>query len=201
MENISERQKELLEFIYSYLENSGYPPLLEDMRVALKVTSNQAVLDLLNALEKKNLVKRDGSARSIVIKPLGYDAMGKQPLVKVAGTSAAGPVIQAIEQNEWIKMPSGYEKLSLEKTFVVKIAGNSMIEAGIYDGDAVLIRDERYYKSGDIVLARNSDGVTLKRFINNDSRTYLKPENPTCRNIPITHDTIFLGKMIAKLER
>lgn len=196
---ITMRQKELLDHIYGYIEDSGFPPTLEDMRNALNISSNQAILDLLKALEKKNCIERDNTARGIRIKPRGYEELQKQPLVKVAGTSAAGPAIQAIEQNEWLKMPSGYEKL--ENVFVIKIAGNSMIEANIYDGDAVLIREERYYKSGDIVLARNSDGVTLKRFINDGNRTYLKPENPACRNIPITHDTIFLGKMIGQIER
>jgi repressor LexA len=74
-----------------------------------------------------------------------------------------------------------------------------MIEAGIYDGDSVLIKKTEEFKSGDIVLARQGDDVTLKTFVYDNGRTYLKPENPACRIIPITHDTFFVGKMIANL--
>jgi repressor LexA len=123
----------------------------------------------------------------------------KDPLVKIAGMTAAGPTIQAIEQDEWMKLPSGYQKY--ENVFVVKVCGNSMINAGIYDGDAVLIKEQKDYKSGDIVLARIGDEVTLKTFIHDGGKTYLRPENPACRSIPITHDTYFLGKMINNLGK
>ena len=76
-----------------------------------------------------------------------------------------------------------------------------MIEANIYDGDYVLLKEEKEYRNGDIVLARMGDDVTLKRFVYNNGCTYLKPENPACRNIPITHDTYFVGKMIANLGK
>jgi len=196
-EGMTKRQKELLGFIYTYFQSAGYCPSMEEMRESLKVSSNQAIIDLLSALEKKDLIKRDNIARGVVIKPLGYKAIGKEPLVKFSGVSAAGPAIEAIEQSEWIPMPNGYRRL--ENVFVVEIYGNSMINAGIYDRDKVLIKEEKEFKHGDIVLARIGDEVTLKRFVYDNGRTYLKPENPACRNIAITHDTYFLGKMIAKI--
>lgn len=196
----TKRQKELLGIIYKHIEASGYPPTLEEMREKLNVSSNQAVLDLLKMLEVKKLIKRDeGEARGIQILPQGYDTIGKDALVRVVGKTAAGPAIETIAQNEWQTLPSGYKKY--DNVFVVQVSGNSMIEANIYDGDAVLIKDQREYKSGDIVLARNDDGVTLKTFIAKDGKTYLKPENPACRIIAITEDTYFLGKMIANLGK
>lgn len=194
---ITKRQKELLSFIYSYIETSGYPPTIEEMKEFLGISSNQAILDLLGLLEKKQFIKRDNIARGIVIRPMGYDVIGKDPLVKIAGVVAAGPTIQAIEQNEWVSMPSGYQRF--ENVFVIKISGNSMINVNIYDGDSVLIKEAKEYKNGDIVLARIGDEVTLKRFVYDNGRTYLKPENPTYHKIAITHDTFFLGKMITKL--
>jgi repressor LexA len=196
-DQITKRQKELLKFIYSFFENSGYAPTLEEMKQFMVVSSKQAIIDLLNALEKRQLIRKDGTARSIVIRPLGYETLHKTPLVKVAGISAAGPAIEAIEQHEWIPMPNGYRRL--ENVFVVEISGSSMINAGIYDGDRVLIREAKEFKHGDIVLARIGDDVTLKRFVYDNGRTYLKPENPACRNIAITHETYFLGKMIARI--
>jgi len=197
---ITKRQKEFLKIIYSSLKNEGYPPSFEDFKNELGIKSNQAIIDHLKSLEKKNLIKREeGSARGIAIKPLGYKAISKSPLVRFAGVSAAGPTIEAIDQQEWVKMPSGYQKY--ENVFIVKVSGNSMIEAGIYDGDSVLIKEEKQYKSGDIVLARIGDEVTIKRFVFDSGRTYLKSENPVCRDIAITHDTYFLGKMISTLEK
>lgn len=197
---VTKRQKELLRIIYKHIEINGYPPTLEDMRDKLKVSSNQAVLDFLKSLETKKLIKRDeGEARGIQILPQGYDTIGKDTLVRVVGVTAAGPAIEAIAQNEWLPLPSGYKKY--DNVFVVQVSGNSMIEANIYDGDAVLIKEQREYKSGDIVLARIGDDVTLKTFIAKDRKTYLKPENPACRIIAITEDTYFLGKMIANLGK
>lgn len=196
----TKRQKELLQIIYKHIEGSGYPPTLEEMREKLSVSSNQAVLDLLKSLEIKRLIKRDeGEARGIQILPQGYDAIGKDALVRVVGKTAAGPATEAITQNEWMPLSSGYKKY--DNVFVVQVNGNSMIEANIYDSDAVLIKEQREYKSGDIVLARIGDDVTLKTFIAKGGKTYLKPENPTCRNIAITEDTYFLGKMIANLGK
>lgn len=195
---ITTRQKEVLNFLYQSIKDNGFPPTFEELKIKLNISSNQAIIDHLVALEKKQLIKRDeGSARGIFILPLGYEAIKKEPLVRVAGVTAAGPTIEAIEQHEWTEMPSGYRMY--EDVFVVEVYGSSMVEAGIYDQDKVLIKKEKEYKSGDIVLARIGDEVTLKTFIHKDGRIYLKPENPACRIIAITHDTYFLGKYIKNL--
>ena len=195
---VTKRQKEILCAIYESLESEGYPPTFEELKNILGIASNQAIKDHLKSLQEKGLIqKEEGTARGLVIKPLGYEAINKPPLVRVEGISAAGPAIQVVEQNEWISMPSGYHKY--EDVFIVKICGNSMIEVGIYDGDSVLIKKAKQFKSGDIVLARIGDEVTLKTFTYDNGRTYLKPENPGHRIIPITHDTVFLGKYISNL--
>jgi repressor LexA len=197
---ITKRQSELLRFIYKFIQNSGYPPTLGEMREKLEVASNQAVLDLLKSLETKNLIKREtGDARGIKITTLGCAAIKKNPLVNIAGVTAAGPATEAIAQNEWLPLPSGYKKY--DNVFIVQVSGSSMIEANIYDGDSVLIKEQKEYKSGDIVLARIGDDVTLKTFIAKDGKVHLKPENPACRIIAITEDTYFLGKMIANLGK
>ncbi len=197
---ITKRQKEILQTIYNNIKESGFPPSFDDLKEKLEIKSNQAIIDHLAALEKKGYIKRgEGSARSIVIQPIGYEIINKEPLVRIAGVTAAGPAIEIIEQNEWQILPSGYKKY--EKVFIVEVNGSSMIEADIYDGDKILIKESGEYKSGDIVLARIGDDITLKRFVFDNGRTYLKPENPACRIIPITHDTYFLGKYINNLSR
>jgi repressor LexA len=203
MKKITKRQKELLLIIYKFIKDTGYPPTFEEMKERLDVVSNQSIINLLEVLENKKFIEREeGSARGIVINTRGYNTINKKPLVQMAGKTAAGPAMEAIEQKKWIDMPSGYKKLDfdLKDSFIVEVNGNSMIEAGIYDGDYVLIKKQEEYKSGDIVLARRGDDVTLKRFVYDNGRTYLKPENPACRIISITHDTFFLGKYIGKVQ-
>lgn len=196
---VTEKQKKLLQYIYDSLKTEGFPPSFCDIKTYLQISSNQTVIDHLQSLESKELIERkENSARGITIKPKGYQTIQKQPLVSFAGLTAAGQAIQAIAQNEWVTMPSGYQKY--EDVFIVKISGNSMVEVNIYDGDLVLIKKSNEYKNGDIVLARIGDEVTLKTFISAEGRTYLKPENPACRNIAITHDTYFLGKFIKNLN-
>jgi len=197
---ITKRQKELLNIIYNHIRSSGYPPTFDEMKLELDVSSNQGVIDLLSALEKNKFIQRkEGSARGILILPQGYNEIKKDPLVKVVGATAAGSTIQAIEQDEWVAMPSGYKKY--DDVFIVEINGNSMIGIGIYDRDKVLIKKSDEYKNGDVVLARIGDEVTLKTFIHEDGRVFLRPENPACRNIAITHETYFLGKMITNLGK
>jgi repressor LexA len=203
MDKITKRQKELLLIIYRFIKDTGYPPTFEEMKERLDVVSNQSIINLLEVLENKKFIEREeGSARGIVITKQGYNTIHKKPLVQMAGKTAAGQPIEAIEQKKWIDMPSGYKKLDfdLKDSFIVEVNGNSMIEAGIYDGDYVLIKKQEEYKSGDIVLARRGDEVTLKRFVYDNGSTYLKPENPACRIISITHDTFFLGKYIGKVQ-
>jgi repressor LexA len=196
----TKRQKELLGIIYKFIEQTGYPPSFDEMKERLRVSSNQAVIDFLKSLEAKGLIKKEaGEARGLKITKLGYSAIKKQPLIRMAGITAAGPAIEAIAQNEWSPLSSGYKMY--DNVFVVQVSGSSMIEANIYDGDSVLIKKSNEYKSGDIVLARIGDDVTLKTFIAKDGKTHLKPENPACRIIAITEDTYFLGKMIANLGK
>jgi len=196
--NPTKRQKQILEFIYNSIETNGFPPSLQEFNAKFGFKSNQAIIDHLSALEKQKLIKREeGSARGLKILPLGYDAISKDPLIRIAGVSAAGTPIQSIEKNEWVKIQSGFRRY--DDVFIVEINGNSMIGAGIYDQDKVLIKRSDGYKTGDIVLARIGDEITLKRFVHEDGRAYLKPENPACRDIAITHETYFLGKFIKNL--
>lgn len=199
-EIITKRQKELLEIIYKYIKETGYPPTFEDMKETLNVVSNQSIIDLLFKLEKQELIRRDESlARSITILPLGYKTLGLPPLVAFLGTASAGRPIEAIEiAGEWEKISGEAARLKGE-LFLLKISGDSMINAGIEDGDLVLIRSQKEFVSGDVVLAQTLDGATIKRFVSDDTPpyVYLKPENPKYPIIPFTHEMRMTGKVIS----
>jgi repressor LexA len=201
---ITKRQKELLSIIYNYIKNEGYPPTFEEMRERLKVSSNQSVIDLLDKLESKKIIKRNRSiARSIATLPLGYKILGKPPLAPFLGISSAGAPIDAIEiSGDWQQLSSDVAKFS-DEVFLLKISSDSMINAGIDNGDVVLVKREKEFISGNIVLARIGDEVTVKRFISDDKPPYiyLKPENPKYEIIAATHEMKLEGKVISVLKK
>lgn len=200
---ITKRQNDLLTIIYEYIRDTGYAPTFEEMRENLKVASNQSVIDLLYKLEKNGFVKkREGSARGISILPAAYSILREPPLVPFLGFTSAGSPIQSIEiSGEWQTISQEVAKLS-EEIFMLKVSGDSMINAGIDDGDAVLVQTKKEFVSGEIVYAQIGDGGTIKRFISDDTPpyVYLKPENPNYELIPFTHEMELKGKVVSILK-
>lgn len=200
---LTNRQKQVLKAIYRSLKNSGYPPTLADLREKLDVVSNQAVLDLLKLLEEKGFIKRSESlARGIAILPLGYKTLGKLPLAPFLGATTAGVPIEPIEiSGNWQSISADASILNGE-IFLLKIKGDSMINAGIDDGDVVLVKSEKEFVSGHIVLADIDGEKTIKRFISDDQPpyVYLKPENPKYPAIPATDKMRLMGRVISVLK-
>ena len=200
---ITTRQKELLSIIYEYIKNSGYPPTFEDMKEGLKVSSNQSIIDLLEKLKRANLIKKsEDAARGISILPLGYKLLEKPSLVNFLGVTSAGTPIQSLEiSGEWRTISDGVSRLE-EEMFMLKISGDSMINAGIDDGDAVLVQTKKEFVSGEIVYAEIGDSGTIKRFVSEDKPpyVYLKPENPKYENILFTDEVRLKGKVVSVLK-
>jgi len=199
---ITTRQKDLLAAIYEHIVNTGYPPIFEEMREAINVSSNQSILDLLGKLQRKGLVKKENGSRSIAILPLGYEVLGRPALAPVLGTTTAGLPAESIEiAGEWRSVSSDVAKFA-EDVFMLKISGDSMINAGIDDGDAVLVQTMKEFVSGDIVFAEIGDEGTVKRFMSDDKPpyVYLKPENPNYKNILFTDEIRLKGKVISILK-
>lgn len=197
---VTKRQKELLEIIYSLIDTSGYPPTFEEMKERLKVSSNQSVLDLLSKLENHKLIKRnEATARGLTILPLGYKEIAKPPLIPVLGSTSAGKPAESIEiSGNWRKVSNDLEQLD-DEVFVLKVHGDSMINAGIEDEDLVLVKADREFVSGNVVLANVNGETTIKRFISTDipPYVYLKPENPNYPIIPITEEMKLIGKVVS----
>ena len=201
--SITTRQKELLFIIYDYIKNSGYPPTIAEMRERLNVSSNQSILDLMEKLRQKRMIQRnEGGARNIAILPSGYDELGQPSLVPFLGVSAAGAPIEAIEiTGEWREMSGGISRLESD-IFMLRVSGDSMINAGIDDGDVVLVQTKKEFTSGEVVLAHKDGEATIKRFISEDKPPYiyLKPENPKYSNILFTDETELKGKVVSVLK-
>lgn len=200
----TKRQKELLELIYQYIKSSGYPPTFKEIREELGISSNQAVFELLGKLEKGGFIRRNESAaRGITLLPLAYDALGGPHLAPFLGVTTAGMPAEAIETvGEWQPLPGGVARLK-DEVFLLKVSGDSMINAGINDGDVVLVKQHQYFTSGEIVLAQVGGEATIKRFMSIDKPpyTYLKPENPKYDVILFKDDVELKGKVISVLQQ
>lgn len=206
---VTKRQKEVLKILYDYIKSFGFPPSFKEAKEQLGISSNQSFIDLLQKLEEKGCIKRQGGqARGIKILPLGFKALGEGKLIPVVGASSAGPFIESYSDSfQWITLPRAVLeneeiKQAQDEVFVIQVSGDSMINAGIDDGDSLLVKKTREFRSRDIVVARNDDGTTVKRFIAEpDGRAYLKPENPAYKIIPIFENTVFEGKVILNLSK
>lgn len=212
---LSEKQKRALEAVYRGIADNGYAPSFADLREELKVVSNQSVLNFLDVLEKKGCIKREGGvcrniARGIKILPLGFKALGIEQKAAVEGTSSAGYFAESFAESvldKWMTLPGELiknEKIKLydNEVFIIRVFGDSMINAGISSGDFLLVKKCSDLHSGDIVVARGDDGTTVKRFVKDKkSGDYLKPENPAYKNIPIFDGMSVDGKVVFNLSK
>ena len=144
---ITKRQKDLLLSIYNSLKNEGFPPSFDELKAKLNISSNQAIIDHLSSLEKKGLISREEkSARGIKITPLGFKTIKTNPLIPVAGNSYAGAFAETFSQSSWMTLSNHVEKLE-EQVYIIKINGDSMINAGINDGDHLLVQEKKEFVS------------------------------------------------------
>ncbi len=200
-EIITKRQKEVLTIIYDNLITAGFPPSFSELKEKLNVSSNQTILDIFSILEKKNLISREeGSARGIKILRKGYKTINAKPLAPVVGITSAGSFTEAIEEiDAWKPLSKDVETIA-DNVLIVRVMGDSMINANINDGDLILFKKTNEVVSGDIVLVQTPDGTTVKRFISQHKppHKFLKPENPKYQNISFTNEMEIIGKMVKK---
>ncbi len=200
--DITSRQKELLQFIIKQIREYNLPPSVSEMAVFLKVKSKNAVAKLLNALEKSGHLKTSGKARGIsVLDSLGESLEKGLISVPLLGNIQAGSPHLAEEQiEEWINLPQTLIK-NRRDVFLLRVRGNSMINAGIYEGDLVIVRPTKDVKNNDIVVALLHDEATVKRFVQIKNRSYLKAENPRYKNIYPKEEWMVQGKVVGVIRQ
>lgn len=200
---ITSRQRQTLEIIYRSLRDFGYPPTLAELKESLKVKSNQAVLDFLKILENKKLIKRnEGAARGLILLKKGFEVLKQQFLLPIAGTSYAGAMTETVEATDNWRSSSGNVRID-EETFLIEISGDSMIGAGINDGDHLVAKPSTEFVNCDIVLARVGDQTTVKRLVtqNHPPYVFLKPENPKYDIILFTEGMKMEAKIVGKYQQ
>lgn len=192
---ISNKQREILEVIKSEILNRGYPPTVRELCDACNLKSTSSVHAHLETLEKNGYIRRDPSKpRAIEIVDDNFNLVRKEVVnVPVIGRVAAGEPLLAVQNiEEYFPIPA--EHMPNEQSFMLKVKGESMINAGILDGDTILVRQTDSAKNGDMVVALIDDGATVKTFYNEGDHIRLQPENDTMDPIIVPTCTI-LGKV------
>ncbi len=198
---ITKRQKELLRFIVRQVREYNLPPSISEMAEYLKVRSKNAVAKLLKALEEGKYIKTSGKARGIeVLNTLGESLEKGFVSVPLLGHIQAGSPHLAEEHiEEWINLPQSLIK-GRRDVFLLKVRGDSMINAGIFEGDLVIVKPTKDVKNNDIVVALLHDEATVKRFIQIKNRAYLKAENPDYKNIYPKEEWMVQGKVVGVIR-
>ncbi|MFI8574554.1 MULTISPECIES: transcriptional repressor LexA [Rossellomorea] len=199
MTKLSKRQQDILEYIKIAVREKGYPPSVREIGEAVGLASSSTVHGHLARLESKGLIRRDPTKpRAIEILNLEEDTIPRQRVVNVPliGKVTAGQPITAVENvEEFFPLPERMAP-SDEQVFMLEIMGDSMIEAGILDGDFVIVRQQQTANNGDIVVAMTEeDEATVKRFFKEKDFVRLQPENSTMEPI-ILRNVSILGKVV-----
>ena len=198
VKNKDSRQIEVLQYIYEEVQEKGYPPTVREIGNAVKLSSTSTVHGHLSRLEKNGFIQRDPTKpRAIELTQAGLDKLGilsdKMPLL---GTVTAGARILAVEEaTDYFPVPPDLQS-NAGSLFMLKIRGESMIDAGIFDGDSVIVRKQNTAENGDIVIAMTDDDeATCKRFYKENNYYRLQPENSSMDPI-ILDSVLILGKVV-----
>lgn len=201
MRELTKRQSEIFEYIKQTVHSKGYPPSVREIGEAVGLASSSTVHGHLSRLEEKGYIKRDPTkprAIEIVSEQLGDTLPITETIhVPVIGKVTAGIPITAVENvEEYFPLPEHFTSTHNSDIFILNVVGDSMVEAGILDGDKVIVRSQTIAENGDIIVAMTEDNeATVKRFYKEKTRYRLQPENSTMDPIYLEHVTV-LGKVV-----
>lgn len=197
---LTSRQKEVLSFLGSFIEARGFPPSLREICARLGINGPKNARKHLDALEKKGFIKRSANI-SRAIEMLGGPAK-RLVSMPIAGSVRAGAPNLAIEDIlGHVALDARF--FNCPKGFLLKIDGESMRDAGIDEGDLVIIKPQNHADPNDIVVAMLDGEATVKRFLKDGDRVVLKPENPDMKPIVVNKDREFsiIGKVISIIKK
>ena len=201
MGDLSDRQSEILTFISKHCAVHGYPPTVREIGLAVGLTSPSTVHAHLAKLEAGGHIRRDPTKPRAMLLSDRREERAQREAIREAprglpllGAVAAGVPTLAEEQVE------DYVETPFEGDFVLRVKGDSMMNASILDGDLVVVKQQQTAKNGEIVVARIDDEATVKRFFKEDGHIRLQPENDAFEPI-ISSDVHVLGKVVGVLRK
>lgn len=194
---ISKKQTEILEYIKNEILNRGFPPAVREICDAVNLKSTSSVHSHLETLEKNGYIRRDPTKpRAIEILDDNFNLTRREVVnVPVVGRVAAGEPILAVENvDNYFPIPA--EFLPNVQTFMLVVKGDSMINAGIYDGDQILVQQQTTAENGDMVVAIVEDSATVKTYYKEEGYYRLQPENDDMDPIIVHGELGIAGKVI-----
>lgn len=197
---ITKKQTEILEYIKSQILNKGYPPSVRDICTAVNLKSTSSVHAHLETLEKNGYIRRDPTKpRAIEIIDDNFNLTRREVVnVPLIGQVAAGQPLLAVE-NITSYFPIPAEFIPKEEVFMLNVKGESMVNAGIYDGDQIIVKQQSTASNGEIVVALVDDSATVKRFYKENGHIRLQPENDFMEPIIVDFCEI-IGKVIGLIR-
>jgi len=210
---LTERQRTILEVIRASVTTRGYPPSIREIGDAVGLTSTSSVAHQLRTLERKGFLRRDANrpravdvraaddpaAAVVTTEVAGSDALPEPTFVPVLGRIAAGGPILAEQAVEDV-FPLPRELVGEGSLFLLKVVGDSMVDAAICDGDWVVVRQQNVADNGDIVAAMIDGEATVKTFKRTRGQVWLMPHNPAYDPIP-GNDAVVLGKVVTVIRK
>ncbi len=198
---LTERQKEIMEIIAQHIKEKSYAPTYQELANILNIKSKYAILKHIDSLVAKGYLEKDSSARALRIMHPDYQpATNDNYEVPLVGRVAAGYPILAQENVErYISIPRAMIK-SEGRYFALKVQGDSMINAGIFENDLVIVHSANTAYSKDIIVALLEDEVTVKRLMKENGGTYLKAENQNYPDIYPAGDWSIQGKVVGLIR-
>ena len=203
---VTPKQQQVLDYVAAHIQEKGYPPSVRDICSAVGFKSTSSAHAYLEALEKKGLLHKDASKTRALkvtssstpspsnVTPFPDVATREIVNVPIVGKVTAGQPILAVENIE-DSFPVPFEFVGNQDAFMLKVRGESMIEAGILDGDFVLVSKQSTARNGDIVVALIEDEATVKTFYKENGYVRLQPENPYMEPIIVRENLSILGKV------
>lgn len=198
---ITKRQRAILEYIADCIQTHGFPPSIQEIGAHFGITSTNGVYDHLAALERKGYIERSSKARSIRItqKAAAGLTRGETGTLPLVGRIAAGQPLLALENIEGYVPVS--TRLAQRDAYCLKVTGDSMVEAGILDGDILVVDKGRIAKRGDIVVALVESEATVKRFYPQGDAIELHPANAHMKPMRYPADQVCLQGVVVALQR
>ncbi len=202
MDSLTPKQKALLDLLSHEIQQKGLPPSFSEIAKSLHLKSKNAVAKLLRVLETKGFIRRSGKARGIEVLSPDGEPMGLGTIsLPLLGRITAGLPMLAEEQIEdWLTLPTSLVR-GRKDVFLLKVQGMSMKDAGILNGDLVIVKQQKIAEINDIVVALLEDEATVKRLVKKENKFYLKAENKEYPNIYPEHEWSIQGKVIGVIRR
>ena len=198
--SLTKKQDRIFGFVRKHVQDIGYPPTVREIGMAFGI-SEKGAHDHLNAIEKKGYIRRvPKKPRAIEILEFVPQKLPQTAVeVPIVGRVAAGEPVLASENLDGT-LPVPREVVKEDTCFALRISGQSMIDAGIFEGDLVIVRSQNYADAGDIVVALLDEEATVKRFFRDGNRIRLQPENSVMSPI-IVDDAQILGKVVGLFRK